>query len=163
MIIRRAVAADAPAIAGVLAAAFAEYEALYTPEGLAATTPPADLIAARLEEGPIWVAVREEAIVGTVSAVRRGEALYVRSMAVLPAARGQRGGEALLREVEAFARANGATSLLLSTTPFLARAIRLYEQWGFGFTDAGPHDLHGTPLLTMVKPLPPLPGTTGSG
>ena len=154
MLIRRASAADAPTIAGVLAAAFAEYAPLYTPDGLAATTPPADLIRARLEEGPIWVAVQEDAIVGTVGAVRRGEALYVRSMAVLPTARGNRIGEALLYEVEAFARAAGAISLLLSTTPFLARAIRLYEQWGFGFTDTGPHDLFGTPLLTMVKPLP---------
>jgi GNAT superfamily N-acetyltransferase len=157
MIIRRATAADAPAIAGVLAAAFAEYEPLYTPEGLAATTPPAERIAARLDEGPTWVAVQEEAIAGTVGVVRRGEALYVRSMAVLPAARGQRVGEALLREVEAFARTAGATSLLLSTTPFLARAIRLYEQWGFQYSDAGPHDLYGTPLLTMVKLLPLIP------
>jgi GNAT superfamily N-acetyltransferase len=154
MLIRRAVAADAPAIAAVLAAAFAEYEPLYTPEGLAATTPPADLIIARLAEGPIWVAVQEDASIGTVGAVRRGAALYVRSMAVLPAARGQRVGEALLREIEAFARIVGATALLLSTTPFLARAIRLYEQFGFEFSDAGPHDLYGTPLQTMIKPLP---------
>ena len=154
MHIRRATIADAPAIAGVLAAAFAEYEPLYTPEGLAATTPLAERIRARLDEGPIWVALHEEGIIGTVGAVRRGEALYVRSMAVLPAARGQHVGEALLREVEAFARTAGATSLLLSTTPFLARAIRLYEQWGFQYSDAGPHDLYGTPLLTMVKSLP---------
>jgi GNAT superfamily N-acetyltransferase len=159
MLIRRAVAADASAIAGVLAAAFAEYAPLYTPEGLAATTPPTERIAARLDEGPIWVAVQEDTIVGTVGAVRRGEALYVRSMAVLPAARGQRAGEALLREVEAFARADGATALLLSTTPFLARAIRLYKQWGFAYSEAGPHDLYGTPLLTMVKSLHPPPET----
>jgi GNAT superfamily N-acetyltransferase len=159
MLIRRASAADAPTIAGVLAAAFAEYAPLYTPDGLAATTPPADLIRARLEEGPIWVAVQEDAIVGTVGAVRRGEALYVRSMAVLPTARGNRIGEALLYEVEAFARAAGAISLLLSTTPFLARAIRLYGQWGFAYSEAGPHDLYGTPLLTMVKSLHPPPET----
>jgi ribosomal protein S18 acetylase RimI-like enzyme len=126
MLIRRAVAADAPAIAGLLAAAFAEYAPLYTPDGLAATTPPAAVIRARLDEGPIWVALHEDAIIGTVGAVRQGAALYVRSMAVLPAARGQHIGEALLREVETFARASGATALLLSTTPFLARAIRLY-------------------------------------
>jgi hypothetical protein len=69
----------------------------------------------------------------------------------------------LLYEVEAFARAAGAISLLLSTTPFLARAIRLYKQWGFGITDAGPHDLHGTPLLTMVKPLPDHAATNIAG
>ena len=163
MLIRRAVAADAPAIAGVLVAAFAEYAPLYTPDGLAATTPSAAVIRARLDEGPIWVALHEDAIIGTVGTVRRGAVLYVRSMAVLPAARGHRIGEGLLREVEAFARADGATSLLLSTTPFLARAIHLYEQFGFRASEAGPHDLHGTPLLTMIKPLPVLPATNIPG
>ncbi len=155
MEIRRAVAADAPAMAEVLAQAFAEYEPLYTPEGLAATTPPTNRIRERLDEAPAWVAIYEEALVGTVGAVVRGDAVYVRSMAVLPAARGLGVGGALLTEVEAFARAAGVTSLFLSTTPFLARAIRLYEQWGFRRSPDGPHDLHGTPLFTMVKPLPP--------
>ncbi len=155
MEIRRATPADAPAMAGVLAQAFAEYQPLYTPEGLAATTPPAERIRARLDEGPAWVAVHEGAIVGTVGAVRRDEAVYVRSMGALPAARGLGVGIALLNEVEVFARDAGASSLFLSTTPFLARAIRLYEQWGFRRTTDGPHDLYGTPLFTMVKPLHP--------
>lgn len=42
---------------------------------------------------------------------------------------------------------------VLSTTPFLARAIRLYEQSGFQPTTEGPSDLFGTPLFTMVKTL----------
>jgi GNAT superfamily N-acetyltransferase len=157
MEIRRARAADAPAIARALAAAFAEYAPAYTPAALAATTPPAARVRARLREGPTWVAVEGGVVIGTVSAVPRGASVYVRGMAVLPAARGQGAGAALLREVEGFARGLGAAALFLSTTPFLTGAIHLYQRHGFAATDAGPHDLHGTPLVTMVKPLLPLP------
>ena len=142
---------DASSIASVLREAFVEYEPAYTPEGLAATTPTAERIRARWHEGLVWVALLDGAIVGTVAAVPKGETLYVRSMAILPAARGQGIGELLLREVEAFASAHGHGRLLLSTTPFLARAIRLYERFGFERSNEGPHDLFGTPLFAMVK------------
>jgi len=155
MEIRRAVAADAPGMAGVLTAAFAAYEPAYTPTALAATTPPAGRITARLQEGPGWVALDGTTPVGTVAAVLRGDVLYMRSMAVLPAARGQGVGEALLRAVECWAREAGATAILLSTTPFLLSAIRLYARYGFQTSDQGPHDLSGTPLVSMVLPLRP--------
>ena len=151
--IRLATPDDVAAIARVLHQAFVESEALYTPEALAATTPPADLIRQRLAEGPTWVAVRDAAIVGTVSAVLKGEGLYVRSMAILPTQRGNGLGQLLLQEVEAFAHAHQTTRLFLSTTPFLARAIRLYEQFGFQRSNDGPPELFGTPLFTMAKPL----------
>lgn len=156
--IRPAAADDCAAIAAVLVAAFAEYAPLYTPEGLAATTPASDTIRNRLDEGSIWVAEREEdaeivGTVGTVAAVVRAQGLYIRSMAVLPSARGQQIGEALFAQVERFAAAQGHTRLFLSTTPFLARAIRLYERLGFRQSDDGPHELFGTPLFTMVKSL----------
>lgn len=38
-------------------------------------------------------------------------------------------------------------------TVSLSRAIALYERLGFVRTDAGPHDLYGTPLFTMEKML----------
>jgi ribosomal protein S18 acetylase RimI-like enzyme len=41
--------------------------------------------------------------------------------------------------------------MLLSTAPFLDRAIRLYERFGFRRTNEGPHDLFGTPLFSMEK------------
>ncbi|MBC7909661.1 MAG: GNAT family N-acetyltransferase, partial [Pyrinomonadaceae bacterium] len=81
------------------------------------------------------------------------EALYIRGMAALPLARGQGIGELLLKHVESFAREHGHERLTLSTTPFLDRAIRLYERAGFLRSDDGPHDLFGTPLFTMAKVL----------
>jgi len=151
--IRRAVREDAESIAGVLRDSFVEYESSYTPEAFAATTPQRDQIENRMKEGPVWVAAREKIIVGTVAAVARDEALYIRGMAVLPMIRGQGVGELLLEEVERFASGHGYRRLILSTTPFLARAIRLYENSGFRPNTEGPHDLFGTPLFTMAKSL----------
>jgi GNAT superfamily N-acetyltransferase len=79
--------------------------------------------------------------------------LCVRGMAVLPAARGLGVGRRLLAQVEAFAVENGCVRLFLSTTPFLTRAIRLYEDFGFRVTNDGPHDLFGTSLFSMEKML----------
>jgi ribosomal protein S18 acetylase RimI-like enzyme len=137
-----------------LSESFAEYESLYTPKGFAATTITEEQVAHRVEEGPVWVVVRDDLIVGTVSVVPRGESLYIRGMAVLPATRGQRIGELLLTHIEKFAISGAFRRLFLSTTPFLHRAIQLYEKFGFRRIDEGPHDLFGTPLFTMEKAIP---------
>ena len=149
--IREAVPNDVSSIATVLYQAFVAYESSYTPEGFAATTPSPDQLQNRLIEGPVWVVLREEVIVGTVAIVPKGESLYIRGMAVLPNARGLKIGELLLKHIENFASARGFRRLLLSTTPFLSNAIRLYESFGFQRTSEGPHDLFGTPLFTMEK------------
>ncbi len=91
---------------------------------------------------------------GTVSVIPEGDSLYLRGMAVLPEVRGQRTGERLLTTVEQFAMMGDFRRMLLSTTPFLDRAIRLYERFGFGRTNEGPHDLFGTPLFSMEKVMP---------
>jgi len=151
--IRRAVATDAGAIASVLVESFAAYRAAYTPAAFTATTPMPDQIEQRLQEGPMWVAVRNTTIVGTLSAVPQGAALYLRSLAVLPMARGQGIGRSLIEQAEQFAVVHAATRLVLNTTPFLTQAIQLYAQLGFQTSTDGPDDLFGTPLLTMVKPV----------
>jgi ribosomal protein S18 acetylase RimI-like enzyme len=150
--LRRAHAGDEIAISSVLLEAFRLYLPQYTPAGFAATTPSPSEVLRRMEEGPVWLAMIESDIVGTVSAVLRGErALYIRGMAVLPQARGQGIGNLLFELIYEYAKEHGCTKLVLSTTPFLDRAIRLYEKLGFVRTGEGPHDLHGTPLFTMEK------------
>jgi enamine deaminase RidA (YjgF/YER057c/UK114 family)/GNAT superfamily N-acetyltransferase len=160
IIVRTATPDDAEAMAEVLRAAFAEYAPLYTPAGLAATTPEAAVLRARLDEGPAWVAVQEGAVIGMLGAAPRDATLYLRSMAVLPEARGGQVGARLFAVAEAYAWAHGHTRLLLSTTPFLDRAIRLYEHLGMRRVAEGPDDLHGTPLFSMAKSLPPDEGAT---
>lgn len=153
--IRRADADDAEAVASVLRESFEEYEHLYTREGFDATTPACAAVLRRIEEGPVWVALVDDTVVGTVSAVPKGESLYVRGMGISPAARGRGIGELFLREVEGFASERGFKRLFLSTTPFLSRAIRLYERHGFERTGEGPDNLFGTPLFTMGKIVEP--------
>ena len=144
---------DAECIASVLHASFVEFESLYTSDGFAATTPTSDQIRERWDEGPVWVAAQHGSIVGTVAAVPKSSGLYVRSMAVLPVARGQGIAGQLLQEIESFASSHYHGRLFLTTTPFLHEAIRLYERFGFERDDEGAHDLFGTPLFTMVKQL----------
>ena len=149
--VRLALREDAEAIATILHDSFIEFKHLYTAAGFAATALTAEQVIARINEGPVWVAVLDDRIVGTVSAVAKDNALYVRGMAVLPAARGKRAGSILLETVEGYAAAHNFKRLFLSTTPFLDRAIRLYENAGFCRIEEGPRDLFGTPLFTMEK------------
>ena len=151
MQLRLAESEDASIVATVLLKSFVEYKALYTDKGFAATTPSGQEVLERLKEGPIWLVVDEGEIVGTASAVLKGDSLYIRGMAVLPAPRGRRVGELLLDRIESYGIENNCRRLFLSTTPFLDGAIRLYELFGFVRTDEGPHSLFGTPLFTMEK------------
>src|ERR671939_441240 len=153
--IRRAAADDASAVASALYESFAEYEASYTPEAFSFTVSTPEQILERMREGPVWVALEGEKIVGTVGAVAKGASLYVRGMAIVPSARGSGTGRLLIKRVEEFATEQGFERMSLSTTPFLYRAIRLYEGFGFQRSPEGPHDLFGTPLFTMMKNLGP--------
>ena len=151
LLIRQANDADAEAIASVMLRAFSEYRHLYTAGGFSATAITPEEIVLRLRQGPILVALIDDEIVGTVSVVKKIDSLYIRGMAVVIEARGNRIGELLLEQIQAYAANEGCNRLFLSTTPFLDRAIRLYEKFGFTRIDAGPYDLFGTPLFTMEK------------
>lgn len=151
--IRRAEPRDAAAISTLLRQSFMEYRPLYTDGGFAATAISSEQIENRMREGPVWIALNTAAIMATGSAIPKDESLYIRGMAVHPAARGSGLGKLLLRTIEEFALANGYGRLLLTTTPFLIPAIRLYEGFGFQRTSDGPNDLFGTPLFAMVKTL----------
>ena len=149
--IRRAGPEDVSAIASVLHESFVEFRPLYTTGGFYATTLNAEQILTRMRDGPIWVALREGAVLGTAAAVIKSGSVYIRGMAVLPSARGCGAGTRLLQQIEVWAGIEGHTRIFLSTTPFLTAAIRLYERFGFRRTDESIYDLFGTPLLTMEK------------
>jgi GNAT superfamily N-acetyltransferase len=155
ILIRIAIMDEAPVIASVLYQAFVEFEAQYTPAAFAVTTPGPNQIRKRWSEGPVWVVEEGGQLVGTVSAAPKSEGLYIRSMAVLPFHRGEGIGYILLQAVEHLANTQGIHRMFLSTTPFLAGAIKLYERFGFSRSNDGPHELLGTPLFTMTKLLKP--------
>jgi len=85
--IRRAQPDDAAAIAIVLQESFVEFKALYTEAGFDATTLGANQIVARMAEGPVWIAVRDGSMLGTVAAVIKDVSVYIRGMGVIPTAR----------------------------------------------------------------------------
>jgi hypothetical protein len=76
--IRPAEPRDSPAIASLLADAFSEYRPLYTSEGYSATAITSPQVEERIREGPLWVALSNEMVVGTVSVIARKGSLYVR-------------------------------------------------------------------------------------
>lgn len=151
--IRPAIPEDAPVISTILYESFVEYRSLYTSNAFSVTTPDPEQVLERMNEGPVWVAVLKNRIVGTASIVVREDGIYIRGMAVVPETRGSKVGWLLLEEIEKFAIAHGHSRLYLSSTPFLHRAIRLYEHYGFRRIDDGPFDLLGTPLFSMEKTL----------
>jgi GNAT superfamily N-acetyltransferase len=129
--IRRAVPGDEVTIAALILEAFAPFRDDYTPDGFEYTTPPAEAITPRFNEGPIWLALIDGEPVGTVSGLPEEERFYIRSMAIKPTV--QRGGigQRLLDTLEAFARDAGFGKLYLYTTFVLPGAKRLYEKNGF--------------------------------
>ena len=144
--------ADAEIIAEILTTAFSEFDGDYTPEALEYVTPRAEEICGRFEEGPIWIARVDGEAVGTVSVVPEPDWLYIRSMAVLPAAQGHGVGGALLNVIEKYAVETGVETLFLYTTHFSADAIRLYEKHGFiRGRETTAEEWCGTPGFEMWK------------
>ncbi|HVF30609.1 MAG TPA: GNAT family N-acetyltransferase [Pyrinomonadaceae bacterium] len=152
--IRRAIPDDSETIASLILEAFAPFEAEYTPGAFEYTTPKADAIRPRFEEGPIWIAELEGSAVGTVSGMPDAGRFYIRSMAIKPTV--QRGGigQLLLDTLVAYARENGFERLYLYTTYVLPGAKRLYEKNGFYvLRETPPEEWHDMGGLEMEKVL----------
>ncbi len=107
-----------------------------------------------MREGPLWVAEQGGRVVGTIAVLPQDDKAYIRGMAVLPSAQGLKIGLALLQQAEQFALENHCKRLVLRTTPYLHKAIRLYE--GFGFIRIGEEyeDFFGLPSFLMEKNIP---------
>ncbi|CAN5538754.1 GNAT family N-acetyltransferase [soil metagenome] len=150
--IRLAVPGDEDAIADVLFEAFSQFRSDYTPVAFSVVTPPAEDIAERFEEGAMWVAEIGGKILGTVSVLPEPEWLYIRSVAVLPAAQGKGIARLMMNAVEKYASENGFDRLFLYTTYFSTGAIELYEKLGFKRgRDTTAEEWYGTPGLAMDK------------
>lgn len=152
--VRLAVPGDETAIAKVLFEAFSRFREDYTPESFSIVTPSSDEVAKRFTEGPMWVAEDSGEIVATVSVLPEPEWLYIRSMAVSPAAQGLGIAHRLLDAIEEYAIGEGFERLFLYTTYFSIGAIELYEKHGFvRGRDTTAEEWFGTPGLAMEKKL----------
>jgi len=153
ILIRKATAEDAHAISKVLHESFAEFKQFYTDEAFAATTVAKEEVLQRMKEGNVWVAIRDNNVIGTVAVVQKEDALYIRGMAVLPEGRGSKIGWKLLEIIEQYAVENKFKKLLLSTTPYLPSALKLYEKFGFKKVGQMDNSFYGTLIFRMVKAL----------
>jgi ribosomal protein S18 acetylase RimI-like enzyme len=97
---------------------------------------------ARDREAELWVAVApdDRDVLGTVTLCREGSPWReigaadegeFRMLAVAPHAQGEGVGEVLVRHVLDRFREEGAVAVVLSTTPGMTAAHRLYERLGF--------------------------------
>jgi RimJ/RimL family protein N-acetyltransferase len=114
--------------------------AVVAEEGLVGTEPPVDLEARAGEfretiEGggraALWVLDDAGRVVGNASVGERVSGVLYLGMAILPEARGQGGGRALLGAVLEHAEATGAHKVELEVWIDNARAIALYASAGF--------------------------------
>lgn len=155
--IRLAVPGDEAAIAEVLFEAFSTVREHYTDEAFEVVTPSAELVRARFEEGPMWVAEIDGRIVGTVSVIFEPEGVYIRSMAVRPDAQGRGVAHGLMEAVDEFWKTTGRDRIFLYTTYFTTGARQLYEKHGFRWVrDTTADEWYGTPGLEMEKFIEPL-------
>lgn len=152
--VRLATVDDSETVAALIYEAFAPFESEYTPEAFAYTTPNADEIRPRFEEGPIWIASLDGEDVGTVSGMADAGRFYFRSMAIKPTV--QRGGigQKLLDTLEAYAREERFEKMYLYTTLVLPGARRLYEKNGFYvLRESPPEEWCNMAALEMEKEL----------
>jgi GNAT superfamily N-acetyltransferase len=120
--VRRAVAADSPAVAAVVRAVYDEFGFTWDEEGYHA-----DLRDVEASYAAFFVAEADGHIVGTAGLTEHGslERLYV-----LPAARSGGLGSALLTAVVDEARVQGHAQLEIWSDKLLVDAHRLYEHHG---------------------------------
>ena len=152
--VRLAKPEDSAAIAEVLREAFGMNRDQYTAEAFTVVTPLAVEIAKRFDEGPQWVALIDDRVVGAVSVTVEEGDLYVRSMAVAPGAQGRGLGHKLLDSVDEYAAGTDFDRIFLYTTYFSRGAKELYEKHGYGWVrDTTADEWYGVPGLEMDKKL----------
>jgi putative acetyltransferase len=84
--------------------------------------------------GQIFVALEDEAVVGTCAAVPHGPGAFeVAKLAVAPTARGRGIGRDLIDACLGYAQQRGARQAVLLSNSRLEAALRLYEQLGFRY------------------------------
>ena len=129
--LRAATFTDAPAIAAVVAAAFAQYRGKLVPES-GAFRETAQGIATELEKGAgAIVAERNSEILGCVITSPFDGDLYFGRLSVLPAARGLGLARRLIAAVEADARRRGLPGVRLGVRIALPDNQRRFQSLGY--------------------------------
>jgi ribosomal protein S18 acetylase RimI-like enzyme len=155
--VRAAQVGDAPAIAAVIAAAFAQYRDRLDPPS-AAFRESDTAIARELAAGSgALVAEDHDAAVGCVMTKQVDGDLYFGRLAVLPAARGSGLARQLVAAVEADACRRGLAGVRLGVRIALVENQRLFAALGYSEVSRAAHPGFDHPTyITMRKALRPI-------
>ena len=118
----------------------------------------------RIASCECWVAEREGRIIATATLrppghskgtpwYERADVAVVGQFAVEPAVQGSGLGTAMLKHLEARARAMGATHLAMDTAEGATRLIRYYECLGYGFVEHAQWDVTNYRSVVLSKSL----------
>jgi N-acetylglutamate synthase and related acetyltransferases len=125
--IRMARHGEEKTISSVLYESFVEYKSLYTERAFKATTLAVGKIRERIDDKMTWVGLYRNVISATLSLQPLNDIMYIRSVAVVPAARRKGLAKELMTHAEGEALKKNLLLLELTTTPFLVEAINLYR------------------------------------
>ena len=133
---------------------FAEYRDSLVPPSAALSETVASL-GRRLADGAVFLAEdMGGAVLGAVCAERRGDAVYLDRLAVLPEARRRGAAAALVAAVEDFAAAGGAARVTLGVRLALPGNIRMFERLGYAETGRKAHPGFDRPTSAeLAKPV----------
>ncbi len=145
--LRRAVSADAEAVAELVQLAYGHYV-----ERIGVTPAPMlDDYAGVIREHEVWVLEEDASLAAALVLVPKSDHLFVDNVSVHPACQGRGIGRALLEMAEARARELGVTELRLYTNALMTENIALYRRLGWEETERR-HD-GGYDRVFMRKPV----------
>jgi predicted N-acetyltransferase YhbS len=138
--IRPAGTADVPAVRRIIAAAFAQYEAVLPPTVFEHYLEDLLAVGERMDHADVLLATTGDELVGTVTFYDDGGDLGMswpagwsvfRALAVTPRQRARGTGRALVTACVERAAATGAEVIGLHTASFMTSAVELYGRCGF--------------------------------
>jgi ribosomal protein S18 acetylase RimI-like enzyme len=136
----------------MMLAAFAEYETVLAVPSSAMWETVEDVAAHISEGGAVLARLGAETVGSGRYALRDGH-VYIGRLSVLPAARGQGIGAAMMRAMEERARGAGAPEAHISVRVLLPRNIALYERLGYVEVARYNHERGDEVVVDMVKRL----------
>ena len=128
MLIRRATAADAPAMSRVAVLAYAPY---VDRMGGQRPAPMDEAYGAVVDDAEAWVVETEGAVIGFLVLVAEDDAMLLDNLAVLPSHQGRGAGRALLSLADERARAGGYDRISLYTNEAMVENQELYVRIGY--------------------------------